>query len=161
MGRGNAQHDAAVFVATVGGLGRIPWAPGTWGSVVGLALGWAVVHWLQAVYVGPLLVISFVVGALICTEAERALHRHDPPAIILDEVWGMVCVLALLPWTILSSTRLLIAFLLFRAFDITKPPPLKSLARWPKGWGIMADDLGAAVYTSCVLWLGMRLTRLF
>jgi len=116
---------------------------------------------LPVVYVGPFLLITFVVGSLVCTEAERALHRHDPPAVILDEVWGMMCVFAFLPETILSATRLLMAFLLFRVFDITKPPPLNALARWPKGWGIMADDLGAAVYASCFLWLGMRLARVF
>lgn len=161
MGRGNRRDRAAVFAATVGGLGHIPWAPGTWGSAVGLILGWVMIRALPVVYVGPVLVISFVVGALVCTSAERALHRHDPPAVILDEVWGMLFVVALLPWTIASSARLLMAFLLFRAFDITKPPPLKRLARWPGGWGIMADDLGAAVYASCILWLGMRLMRLW
>lgn len=159
--RGRMRRGAAVFVATVGGLGRIPWAPGTWGSAVGLALGWLIVRALPVVSVGPVLVISFVAGALVCTSAERALNRHDPPAVILDEVWGMVFVIVLLPWTVASSARLFIAFLLFRVFDIAKPPPLKALARWPGGWGIMADDLGAAVYASCVLWLGMRLTRLF
>ena len=151
-------RDVWTFLATVGGLGRIPLAPGTWGSGVGLLLGVLTVRALRHP-VSPLLLIgSFVVAALICAQAERALRRHDPPMVILDEVWAMWAIVVVLPWISVSWSRLLVACLLFRLFDITKPPPLKHLAHLPSGLGIMADDLGAAVYTVLILWVISRTT---
>ena len=143
----------AVLAATVGGLGRIPWAPGTWGSAVGLVAGVFVVRIAHHHVSALLLVASFVVCALLCTQAERHLKRHDPPMVILDEVWAMWAIVMVLPWISVSWSRLLVAFLLFRIFDIVKPPPLTHLARLPSGLGIMADDLGAAVYTVLILWI--------
>ena len=107
--------------------------------------------------VGLLLLVGTFVGcALICTQAERHLAQHDPPSVILDEVWGMAALPVALPSIASSALLLLASFLLFRLFDIVKPPPLKRLARCPAGWGIMADDLGAAAYTILILWLIVR-----
>ncbi len=143
----------STFVATIGGLGYVPWAPGTWGSLVGLLLGILEVRVLKHPVSLLLFLGSFVIAALICAQAERALRRHDPPMVILDEVWAMWAIIVVLPWVTVSWSRLLIALLLFRLFDITKPAPLKHLARLPSGLGIMADDLGAAMYTVLILWL--------
>ena len=97
---------------------------------------------------------SFVLVSIVaCTQAERTLEIIDTPAIILDEVCGMALVVLANAALISSPVALLIAFLLFRVFDIVKPPPLRRLARLPGGWGIMADDLGAAAYTLAILWL--------
>jgi phosphatidylglycerophosphatase A len=156
MGR-RRSSNAAVLIATAGGLGFVPWAPGTWGSLVGLLVGVAVVRAVPPVHWAAILFAGFVVSALVCTRAEHHLGRHDPPVIILDEVWGMAAVLLVLPRLVSSLAWLAAAFLLFRVFDIAKPAPLRSLARWPAGWGIMADDLGAAAYTIAVLWLTAQL----
>jgi phosphatidylglycerophosphatase A len=140
--------DPAIAVATLGGLGVVRWAPGTWGSAVGAVLGLLTAHApMRSAVVWA--VLTFLVCAWLCGLAERRLRRHDPPAVILDEVWGMWFVVVALPWLAAPATRpwLLAAFLLFRAFDIVKPLPLPALARLPGGLGIMADDLGAAVYT--------------
>ena len=146
-------NTVATFFATVGGLGHVPWGPGSWGSGLGLLLGVLTVRTLRQP-VSPLLLIgSFVIAALLCAHAERELGRHDPPMVILDEVWAMWAIVVVLPWITISWSRLLVAFLLFRLFDITKPAPLKHLARLPSGLGIMADDLGAAVYSVLILWL--------
>ena len=161
----------AVFLATLGGLGRIRWAPGTWGSLVGLIIGTMTVHglelpqpqsmpvgfwWLWSSLLSPL-VLTFILCAIICGAAERTLSVHDAPAIILDEAWAMTFIVILNPWDVSlwpgAFSMLLTAFLLFRFFDIVKPPPLKYLARWPGGWGIMADDLGAAIYTVVIVWI--------
>ena len=153
----SAGSTAASLLATVGGLGCLPVAPGTWGSLVGVMLGI-----LGARLASPegghpsgwgvaLLVATFIIGAVVCTHAERHLGQPDPPAIILDEVWGMAAVIVVLPWTAGSWPFLLVAFLLFRVFDVAKPPPLRHLARLPTGWGIMADDLGAACYAMVLL----------
>jgi phosphatidylglycerophosphatase A len=142
-----------VLVATVGGLGRIPWAPGTAGSVVGLALGLLLVRVVSHELALLLLGAAFVGAAWCCGQAERHLDQLDPPAVILDEVWGMCAVVTVWPLAAWSAPLTLAAFGLFRAFDILKPPPLPRLARWPGGWGIMADDLGAAAYTLLACWI--------
>jgi phosphatidylglycerophosphatase A len=136
----------AVWLATAGGIGRIPWAPGTWGSLVGLVIGILAV---QACGHGALvgLLAAFPVCTWACGEAEHILERHDPPAIVLDEVWGMAAVIMIgVPLLRPFGTLTPIDLVLFRLFDIVKPWPLKRLARLPGGWGIMADDAGAAAY---------------
>ena len=148
----------AVLISTVSGIGRLPLAPGTWGSLVGLALGAVAAQLVTPAMAWVLLIGDFILGAWCCGLAEEELGRHDAPAIILDEVWGMSAVYILLPWTTHSVVLVAIAFLLFRAFDIIKPPPLRWLARLPGGWGIMADDLGAAAYAVAALLLIGRLT---
>lgn len=144
----------AVCLATLGGLGRVRWAPGTWGSLVGLLGGVVTLRWfdwpLWALAV--ILAVKFVICAVICTAAERALDIHDAPAIILDEAWAMAAIVMTVPQAVASWPLLLVAFVLFRAFDVVKPFPLKRLATLPEGWGIMADDLGAAAYTVGLLW---------
>lgn len=143
----------AAWIATVGGVGYLPWAPGTWGSLIGVLLGLLACRWLQPVPATIALLLVCPVVAMVCTQAERALQRHDAPPIVLDEVIGMAAVLLLLPRMALSPVLVIIAFVAFRVFDIVKPPPLRRLARLPGGWGILADDLGASAYSLAILWL--------
>ena len=146
-------HRLAGVLATAGGLGRMPRAPGTWGSAVGLLLGLLAVRSLSQPLSIIVLVVTFIAGALICTQAAQALGQRDPSAVILDEVWGMAAVIMLDPSTADGWGWWLRAFLLFRIFDVAKPPPVRQLERLPAGWGIMSDDLGAAMYTILVLWV--------
>lgn len=147
------------FMATVGGLGYAPVAPGTWGSIAGLALGVVIVHYLRQPVSWMVLAVSWVASAAICTQAEQALDRHDPPSVILDEVLGMASVPVILPEVVAEWSLLIIALALFRVFDIIKPFPLKRLATLPVGWGIVADDAGAAAYTCLVLWIVSRVIQ--
>lgn len=146
----------AVTVATVGGLGQLPW-PGLWGSVVGVIVGWALAAVASRALIDVLLPAAFVLSAWVCDRAERHLGRHDPLPVILDEVWAMAAILLLMPWAMLTWPRLAAAFILFRIFDVLKPPPLKALARLPGGWGIIADDAGAAGYSIALLALARLL----
>ena len=152
----------AKWIATAGGVGYTPIAPGTAGSLVGLLLGW---FWpWPEVSLANLVAIggATCLGALVSTVTEQDLQRHDPPCVVIDEVVGMWAIMVLRPFATIQTDIaaeqllhvfvILIAFLLFRLFDITKPPPLKWLARLPRGWGIMADDLGASFYTGLALW---------
>lgn len=144
----------ALAVATALGSGLFPIAPGTVGSAAGLAVWWAC-HAIvpmglpaELALVGVLL----VVGAWAATEAERALGTTDPGPVVIDEVMG-ICVTLLgapLTWPVLVA-----GFLLFRVFDVVKPPPARRLEHAPAGWGIMLDDLAAGVYAWLVLraWL--------
>ena len=149
-------RKVSVWLATVAGLGRAPVAPGTWGSLIGLGAGVLTLRIGSPAPLWLLLPVKFAVCAWLAGLAERELDRHDPPEIIIDEVWGMAVIPIAVPAIAASAWGLLAAFLLFRAFDIVKPPPLKALSRLPGGWGIMADDAGAAAYTALLLWLWLR-----
>ena len=147
-----------MWFATVGGIGRLPVAPGTWGSLVGLLSGALAARIITPPRSLVVLAFTFVICAFICTQAERALGQPDPPAVVLDEVWGMASILLVLPRMASSGSLLAVAFLLFRFFDIAKLPPLRRLERLPVGWGIMADDLGAAIYAVLTLWVVTGIT---
>ena len=143
----------AKFLATVGGVGYCPVAPGTAGSLVGLLVGWAASSPASAlVRVGGVLVGTWLAIA-VSTRTERELGRLDPPVVVIDELVGMWLVLALLPFVRQSVWLMVAAFGLFRVFDIVKPFPLKVLARLPGGWGIVFDDLGASAYTCVIIGL--------
>ncbi len=140
----------SVLMATVCGLGRLFW-PGMWGSLAGVGWG-ALVLGTVGRPAGLLSVAAtFPLCAWLCTNAEHALGIHDAPPIILDEVWAMSAIMIVLPLSASSLSWLLLAFWVFRFFDVVKPPPLKHMAKLPAGWGIMADDLGAALYTIAFL----------
>ena len=150
--------SVASRIASVGGLGRLPVGPGTAGSVVGLGLALAGVR-----TIGPGATLALVAAAVwpcvwCGTQAERDTGQHDPGWIILDEVLGMAVVGAVLPWIADGWAWWAAAFVLFRAFDVIKPPPLRWLARWPGGQGILFDDLGASGYTLAVLWVTRLMT---
>jgi phosphatidylglycerophosphatase A len=147
----------AVFVATGFGVGLVPFAPGTVGSLWGLPLAWAVGHLPvlpQIIVIG----LIFIAGVPICTAAARYMGGlKDPGSIVLDEIASFPVVFCLMGsgW---SWKLALAGFVLHRLFDITKPPPARQLERLPEGLGIMADDFAAAVYANLalrlVIWSG-------
>jgi len=143
-------------VATFFGAGLGKPGPGTWGSV-GALLVWAVYAWgahpqestlLIALLVG--IVLSVVVGVPAATIAARESGRHDPGFVVIDEVAGQW--IALLGWRA-GWRGALVALVLFRLFDITKPFPARQLERLPEGWGIVFDDVAAGLYALGVGWL--------
>lgn len=145
-------------LATLGPLGRLP-APGTWGSFAGLM--WATVIGFPA---GPLpaalfTVLTVYLAVAICGEAELRLRKTDPGEIILDEFVCMPVVLLGLH-DILATTEawvaFILAFLLFRFFDIFKPLGIARLQRYPGGLGVVLDDLAAAVAAAVVLQVVLR-----
>ena len=138
----------ALLVATVCGLGYSPVAPGTVGSAAGL-LVYLPIRWLGLPAVEALaMVVVFVVGALAATTAERHFGHIDPGPVVADEVLGMLVTLAFLP---VSVGGALAGFVLFRVFDVVKPPPSRQLEALHGGWGVMSDDLMAAIYAHIVL----------
>jgi phosphatidylglycerophosphatase A len=136
------------MTATVCGVGYSPIAPGTAGSIAGLIvylpLRWAGSPLLELTAI----VAIFVLGALASTAAERHFGHIDPGPIVIDEVLGMLVTLALLPVSVIGA---LAGFVLFRIFDVVKPPPSNRLEALPGGWGVMADDLMAAIYAHLAL----------
>lgn len=144
----------AVGVATAGGAGSFPKAPGTMGSVLGAGIGGAIL----ASGSGTAYVI--VLGAVV-TAGFWSAHRAasilggDSPRIVIDEVAGQMLTLAAVGPEDLPglAAAAFLGFLLFRFFDILKPFPIRRLERLPGGVGVMADDLGAGVAAGLTLWI--------
>jgi phosphatidylglycerophosphatase A len=136
------------FVAFGFGTGLAPVSPGTFGSLPALLLGWATLGLGLYVQLG-VAVFLFVVGIWVCGRCSRNLGVHDHGGIVWDEIAGMYVTLLLAPPT---AGGYLLAFLLFRAFDIIKPWPIRDLDhRLGGGLGIMLDDLAAALYALILL----------
>ena len=130
------------------GTGLSPIAPGTVGSLVGVLFAWLT---LDFVLLEKLAVAAAIVlpGIWICGESARRIGVHDHGGIVWDEIAGMYITLLLAPATI---TAWIVAFLLFRAFDIVKPWPIRDLDhRLKGGLGIMLDDVAAALYALILL----------
>lgn len=148
----------AVLAATCGGIGRLRPAPGTWGAAVGLAAA-AVVSWAELPLAAelPLWLLLNGMGVPICTAAARQLGgAKDPGSIVLDEATAMPLVLLVVPVADRTWMIGLLAFGLFRLFDITKPPPCRQIERLPAGLGIMADDWAAAGLAAATLAVATR-----
>ena len=148
--------SAILGIATLGPIGRRLPAPGTWGSAVGLAYFAAVFPGLG--FAGSLLLIAagawLAVG--ICGEAEVRLGSKDPSEVIFDEVVAIP--LCFLGWPGLLHPLpfwgvCLVGFALFRYFDIYKPLLINNLQNLPGGWGVVADDIAAALATCAVMHL--------
>jgi len=157
--------DPSLVVATCGGIGWAPWAPGTFGSLVGVPLAvatGAMATWLADAAGLPIsagvagievtiIALLFMVSVPIATRAARLLATKDPGPVVIDEVIAVPLVLVVVApadrsWLVLGA-----AFVLFRVFDILKPPPCRQLERLPDGLGIMADDIAAAIYGAACL----------
>jgi phosphatidylglycerophosphatase A len=141
-------------IATVGGIGYAPVAPGTFGSAAGLLVWWLVPA-SPAVQAAAIVAI-FVIGSWSGSVAERHFGRTDPGQVVVDEVMGMLITLFLNPVGWMGA---LAAFLLFRVFDVIKPYPANKLEQLHGGVGVMADDGMAAIYANLALRLGLHFLR--
>lgn len=146
----NSGDRVVLFLATGCGLGWIPVAPGTFGSLLGPVLVYGLNFLPVAGYVGVELAF-ILMGVWLCTRAGQLLGRTDPPSVVWDEIAAFPIVFAGLPLTPLTA---LLGFAWFRLFDIAKPFPINRLERMSAGWGVMADDLMAGVYAA----VGLRAT---
>ena len=136
----------ALAIATVGGVGYAPIAPGTCGSAIGLLVWWLLPA--SPIVQGLVIAALFGIGSWSGSVAEHHFGRTDPGQVIIDEVMGMLITLFLNPVGWLGAAG---AFLLFRLFDVVKPYPANRLERMPGGVGVMADDGMAAIYANLVL----------
>jgi len=152
-----AEHKTlwAWTIATFFGAGFGKPGPGTWGSIAAVLL-WAACACSWGLHLAPQtllfvllggIAVSIIVGVPAATIAARESGRHDPGFVVVDEVAGQ--------WIALLGSRptwqhALIALLLFRLFDITKPFPARQLENLPEGWGIVFDDVAAGLYAWCV-----------
>jgi phosphatidylglycerophosphatase A len=153
---GNERREmrhAAHAIAIGFGAGRAPFAPGTFGTLLAWPAGWAL-GGAPAGLALPLVAALFVLGVWACGVTGRDLGVHDHGSMVWDEFVAFLLVLAIVPREIAWQAA---AFLLFRAFDIVKPAPIRWFERrYTGGFGVMFDDLLAAGYTLLVLALVKR-----
>jgi phosphatidylglycerophosphatase A len=142
---GQATRTLAVVLATAGGVGYSPVAPGTCGSLVALPLLPALASLRERSLLAYLVVLAAVVaGAIWSAGRAEGVFGHDSGRIVVDEVAGMVVAGLFLPGTWLAAA---LGFAAFRLFDILKPPPAGRIDRgFPGGLGVVGDDLVAGVY---------------
>ena len=142
------KRHAVMFLATGAYIGRLPFAPGSFGSLIGLPLV-CLLAWLP-LYMAVLVTLLFILAAVwVAGEGERALAVHDPGCIVIDEIAGMCVAMLGLP---LTPFYVISGYVVFRILDIVKPPPARQVdRRLDGGWGIVMDDVIAGVMTNVVL----------
>jgi phosphatidylglycerophosphatase A len=152
-GTGLRLSSPPIAIATWFGCGYFPVAPGTAGSLAALALAYPLAHWAhwRPLYFGVLAVAILPIGIWSAGITAEESNLKDPGIVVVDEVLGQW--IALAGATVLNWKSWLAAFLLFRLFDIWKPPPVRRLEALPSGTGIVADDVMAGVYGALVLFL--------
>ena len=134
------------FAATFFYLGKLPFAPGSWGSLGALAL-WLFLPLSYAVHLAVILIL-FILGVYASNKVAEDMDDHDPSEVVIDEAVGMGISLFMLPH---SLGLYILAFILFRFFDILKPSFIYRLQNLPGGWGIMLDDVLAGFFTLVVV----------
>ena len=145
----NFKHPA-VWLATWGGCGLMQPAPGTWGTVGALPFG--VILLVTGGWPALLAatIVVFIVGLWAAREFDAMTGEHDCSSIVIDEVAGMFIALMAAKAAGLS---ILIAFFLFRAFDVIKPWPISWCdKKLPGAWGVMMDDVVAGIFAAACLW---------
>ena len=141
-------YTVIMLIATGFYAGYLPKAPGTWGSLVGLALFY-LLHTLSLPVYLSVVAGLFAVGSLAAGEAEKILDNRDPGVVVIDEIVGMLIAMIAVPMTPLT---LALGFILFRIFDIAKPFPVNFFdQRFHGGLGIMLDDVVAGIYSLIIL----------
>jgi phosphatidylglycerophosphatase A len=137
----------ATLIATCLGIGRLRPGPGTWASAATVllwaALAQAVTPSLRTPIAFTLAVLVMLIGVPAATRVARGSGAKDPQFVVIDEVAGQLVALIAVP---LAWKSLLAGFILFRVFDILKPPPVRQLEALPEGTGIVLDDIAAGLY---------------
>jgi phosphatidylglycerophosphatase A len=144
----------ATLIATFFGIGRLRPGPGTWGSAATVLL-WAGVAYALAPSLRTPVAIALaalvtLIGIPAATRVARGAGIKDPQFVVIDEVAGQLVALIAVP---LAWKAFLAGFILFRVFDIVKPPPVRQLEALPEGSGIVLDDVAAGLYALGVMHL--------
>ena len=137
----------ATLIATFFGIGRLRPGPGSWASAATVllwaALAYAIAPSLRTPSAIALALAVTLIGIPAATQVARGSGIKDPQFVVIDEVAGQLVALIAVP---LTWKSFLAGFILFRAFDIVKPPPVRQLEALPEGTGIVLDDVAAGLY---------------
>lgn len=132
------------------GAGSLKGPKGTWGSLAALPFAWIILTFLGSYGLFCASILCFFLGIFVVTSYVRRTKTKDPSFAVIDEVAGQWLTLVFLNQ--LSIIGFALGFILFRFFDITKPPPCRYLERLPDGVGVMADDMMAGLYAGTCLY---------
>ncbi len=151
------------------GLGRLPLAPGTWGSLpVAIIFGLMWQFHVSGISISIVMAALALTGSIICVKFAPAVitatGNTDPREVVADELAGQAITFLVSPFLAISAVSsrdvwvtTVLGFILFRLFDIAKPWPIRRLEKLPEGWGVLADDLMAGVFAAIVLQIIIRL----
>ena len=157
------------WIATCFGLGRLPVAPGSWGSLppaiaFGLLMWGGAPGWATVVVMAVLLIAGCVACVLFAPASIQAKGQDDPGEVVIDEFAAQALTFLVVPLVAprdLSGWESLVlagfGFFAFRVLDIVKPWPIRELECLPAGWGILADDLAAGIVSAVLVYVAMRL----
>jgi phosphatidylglycerophosphatase A len=148
MARSDLKSLAVRLVATAGGAGYSPVAPGTCGTLVGVLIAYACRSVDTCLFVGVALFVT-ICGVVAADHAERLWGTHDDQRIVIDEVAGYLITVAFVDRS--NAWTLAVGFIVFRALDILKPPPVRWFERARGGWGVMLDDVAAGVIGAVIM----------
>ena len=148
------------FFTSCFGLGRLPFAPGTWGSIPVAAI-FVILDYsgispaIMAIAMGAMVLAGSIICVKFASAAMEATGKNDPGEVVIDEFAGQAVTFMIS--VIITSRQIwvvaLLGFLFFRFFDIFKPWPVRNLEKLNAGWGILADDLAAGFYAAITLLL--------
>ena len=149
------RERAVIFLASGFFIGNVSFAPGTFGSLIGLPIAFLLSR------INLLLSVTFILlfiffAIKIASAAEKILNQKDPGKIVIDEIAGLMVALAGLPFNLKTA---LVGFIIFRALDIFKPFPIRTAeSKLSGGSGVVLDDVLAGIYTNLILRLAFYLT---
>jgi len=147
----------AKLVSTFFGAGLLRPGPGSWGSAATVLLWWLLSGWInpnwQPAATMLLAAVAVLIGIPAATHMARATGLKDPQFVVVDEVAGQLITLFTVP---VSWKSMLLGFILFRGFDIVKPPPVRQLEHLPEGIGIVLDDVAAGLYALAIMQLALH-----
>ena len=140
--------ELSEWLATCFKIGHLPIAPGTWGSLAAVISWWLWLQYLNPLVFIVLIITIFTIGVFATNIIIDHTGEKDPSRVVIDEVAGQWLGLLMLP----DGTLYIVgAFILFRFLDILKPWPIRKLEQFPKGWGVMLDDMLAGLLTLCLI----------
>jgi len=147
-----------LFIATMAGVGKIPFASGTWGTLATIPI-YLLISWPRsiAVYLVATIVL-ILISIWACSACERQFGRKDPGEAVADEMSGYLITMAFIP---LSLTTIVAGFFLFRITDIVKPYPARQLEKLPGGLGIVADDVMAGFWANVIMQIAIQVWKGF
>lgn len=136
------------WIATGLRIGYLPLAPGTWASLAAFLVWYIFMMDISPIFLVIVSIFTFFIGVKTSNVVIQTTGKNDPSEVVIDELAGQWFALIALPHTLGYGIA---AFVLFRVFDILKPPPIKQLEKLPGGWGVMLDDVAAGILTCIIL----------
>ncbi|HPL62681.1 MAG TPA: phosphatidylglycerophosphatase A [Syntrophales bacterium] len=140
-------------LATGGGIGYAPFAPGTFGTLLGIPVYLALIRLPSPLHLAAAIAIALS-AVHVAGRAEHLFGAKDPGAIVIDEIAGFQFALL---WVEPSLPIVAAGFLFFRFFDILKPFPARNAEALPAGWGVVGDDVVAGIYANAVLLILLKI----